>query len=158
MNLTERLEDERTTLQNRLDTLLTEGAECLVKDGEFIVTTFYLDSFEILLAQPFFDRQTGKLGRVTWWCCLREVHFEGGMQRSHLMHVKVFDWMDDRNLSVTTDDFQLIVSALEPREFDPQGYTILQEWQAFKQDNPWLDEVAAETRSDFMETARRAVE
>jgi len=157
MNLTERLEENRAALQTRLDRLLKDGAACLVKDQETTVTSFYLDAFEILLPQPFFDRHTGELRIVTWWCCLREIHFEDGMQRSHLMHVTEFDWIDDRNLLAMTDDFIHLISSLDPSEVDPEGGAIWSEWQAFRLSNPWLTEVVAEIRSEYFETARRAV-
>jgi len=57
MNLTDRFENERIDLQRRLDALLKDGAECLVKDGESIVTHLYVDGVEALLPQPYFDRQ-----------------------------------------------------------------------------------------------------
>lgn len=63
----------------KLDALLADCAECLVKDEGKIMTSFYIDGFELLLPQPFFDRQTGALTRVTWWCWFREILFEDGM-------------------------------------------------------------------------------
>jgi len=157
MNLTERLESERATIKSRLDALLRDGAACLIKDGDSIVTSFYLDGFEVLLPQPFFNRQTGELQSITWWCCLREIHFEDAMQRSHLMHVTKFDWIDDRNLLAVADDFTHTISAIDPKEVDPEGNAIWEEWQAFRRENPWLDEVAADIRSEYIETAKRAI-
>ena len=94
---------------------------------------------------------------LSWWCLLREIHFEGGMQRSHLLHVKSFEWLNDRNLRLKTDMHSLLISALDPPEIDPQGDAVWRKWQAFKQANLWLAEVAEEIRDDHLETARRAV-
>ena len=154
--ITERFESGRLELQARLDALLNDGAECLVKDGEIIVASFYIDGFEILLPQPFFDRQTGALNSVTWWCWFREFHFEGGMQRSHLIHLEVWEWLNERNLKLKTDDHELLIGALDPPDVDPQGNAIWEEWQKFKQANPWLEDVAADIRGDFLQTAKRA--
>lgn len=157
MNLTEKLESERETLQSRVDELLKDGSSCLVKDGDSIVTSYYLDALELLLPQPFFDRQSGELLKVTWWCVFREVHFEDAMQRSHLMHVTKFDWINDRNLLAVTDDFIHIISTLDPEEVDPDGSAVWREWQAFRRESPWLDDVAAEIRTEYLEIARRTV-
>ena len=153
----DRFESERRELQALLDTLLKDGAECLVKDEGTIVTSFYIDGFELLLPQPFFDRQTGALTSVTWWCWFREIHFEGGMQRSHLIHVRVWEWLNDRNLNLKTDDHELLIGSLDPPEVDPQGNAIWEEWQKFKQANLWLEDVATDLRRDFLQTTRRAI-
>ena len=100
---------------------------------------------------------TGELTNLSWWCLLREIHFEGGMQRSHLLHVKKFEWLNDRNLRLKTDHHTILISALDPPEVDPQGAAVWAEWQTFKRDNPWLEKVAAEIRDDHLKTARRAV-
>jgi hypothetical protein len=157
MNLTEHLESEQAVIQARLNALLKDGAACLVKDGDLIVTSFYLDTLEVLLPQPFFNRQSGELSKVTWWCCFREIHFEDAMQRSHLMHVTKFDWINERNLSAVTDDFTHLISAIDPAEVDPEGNAVWCEWIAFRRENPWLVEVAAEISSEYQETARRAI-
>ena len=155
--LSDSFESGRLELQFRLDTLLKAGAECLVKDGEAIITSFYIDGFELLLPQPFFDRQTGALTILTWWCWFREIHFEGGMQRSHLVHVKAWEWFNDRNLSLKTDDYELLIGSLDPPDVDPQGNAVLGEWLEFKQENPWLADVAAALQKDFLQTAKRAI-
>lgn len=157
MNLTDRFETERMDLQTQLDALLNDGAECLVKDGESIVTHFYVDGVETLLPQPFFDRLTGELVGVTWWCWLREVHFEAAMQRFHLLHAKRWEWLNEHNLNVQTEDHLLLISALEPPEIDERGNAVWQEWREFKRDNPWLVEAADKIRVGFMETAKRAI-
>jgi len=157
MNLTDQLETERTRLQSRIDALLADGAECLVKDGETIVTHFYVDGLEVLLPQPFFDRSSGELIGVTWWCWLREVHFEAAMQRSHLFHARTWEWHNDRNVSILTDDHTLLISALDPPEVDKGGNAVWQEWLKFKRDNPWLKEAVAELRETYMNIAKEAV-
>ena len=157
MTIPEQIETARQDLQQRMDALLADGAECLVKDGETLVTSFYIAGFELLLPQPFFDRQSGELSGLSWWCWFREIHFEGGMERSHLLHVKAFDWLNDRNLTLATDDYILLICSLDPPDIDPQGNAIWAEWQKFKQENPWLEDVAFDLRSAFLETARRAV-
>jgi len=155
--ITDRFESERLEVQARLDALLKDGAECLVKDEATIVTSFYIDGFELLLPQGYFDRQTGALTSVTWWCWFREVHFEGGMERSHLIHVRVWGWLNERNLKLKTDDYELLIGSLDPAEVDPHGNAVWGEWQAFRRNNAWLEEVATEIRSEYLETARRAV-
>lgn len=157
MNLRTQFESEQVALQAHLDAFLAGGAECLVKDGESIITHFYVDGVEALLPQPYFDRQTGKFSMLTWWCWLREVHFESAMQRSHLFHAKKWEWLNDRNLNIQSDDHTLLISALDPPEVDEGGNAVWQEWQVFKRDNTWLVEVAAEIRKGFIETARRAI-
>jgi hypothetical protein len=157
MNLKDRFEAERVKLQTRLDVLLKDGAECLVKDGDQIVTHFFVDGVEVLLAQPFFDRLTGKLVGLTWWCWLREVHFEAAMQRSHLLHAKTWEWLNDQNISIQTDDYSLLISALDPPEVDERGNVVWQEWQEFKRNNLWLEKAADEIRMGFIETAKRAI-
>ncbi len=157
MNIAEQFESERAALKARLGALLSGGAECLVKDGETIVTHFYVDGLEVLLPQPFFDRTSGALVGITWWCWLREVHFEAAMQRSHLFHAKRWEWLNDRNLSIETDDHSLLMSALDPPGVDKRGNTVWQEWQAFKRENDWLEEAAAELRVSCLDMARRAV-
>jgi len=157
MNLKEQFETEQVALQAQLDALLKDGAECLVKDGESIVTHFYVDGVEALLPQPYFDRQTGKLTMLTWWCWLREVHFEAAMQRSHLFHAKKWELHNDRNVSILTDDQTLLISALDPPEVDERGNAVWQEWLKFKRDNPWLKEAVAELRETYMNIAKEAV-
>ena len=157
MTTSEKIETARQELQQKMDALINDGAECLVKDGETIVTSFYLDAFELLLPQPFFDRQSGELTGLTWWCWFQEIHFEGSMERSHLLHVKAFDWLNDRNLTVVTDDYALLVCAIDPPNIDPQGNAVWSEWQKFRMDNPWLADVTDDLRSEFLDTAWRAI-
>lgn len=153
----DKVESEQREFQTRLDALLKNGAECLVKDGGTLVTSFYLDSFELLQPQLYFDRLTGELDHLIWWCWLREVHFEAAMQRSHLIHVKAWEWINDRNLNIETDDHTMLISALDPPEVDGRGNAVWKEWQAFKQDNPWLEAAVAELRETYMDMARRGV-
>lgn len=79
------------------------------------------------------------------------------MQRSHLIHVTVWEWINGRNLKIKTDDHELLLGSLDPPDVDPQGNAIWAEWKNFKLDNLWLEDVAADLREDFLLTARRAV-
>ena len=153
----EDIEQAKGNFQNKLDSLLKGGAECMVKDKDEIVTSFYLASFEVLKAVPFFSRSTGKVLRFTFWCWFQEVHFEAGMQRSHLIHAKLVEWLNDRNLLLKTDDYTLLISALDPPEVDPIGNDVYDEWRGFQTANPWLDKVTAEKREEFMDMVKRAI-
>lgn len=152
----ENIEQAKEEFQSRLNALLKEGAGCMVKDGDEIVTSFYLASFEVLKAVPFFSRSTGKVLRFTFWCWIQEVHFEAGMQRSHLVHAKQVEWLNDRNLRLKTDEYTLLISALDPPEVDPVGNEIYNEWREFQAANPWLDKITAEQREGYMDMVRRA--
>ena len=152
----ETIELAQGEFQNKLDALLKDGAGCTVSDGDEIVTSFYLASFEVLKAVPFFSRSTGEALRFTFWCWMQEVHFEAGMQRSHLIHAKQVEWLNDRNLKLKTDDLTLLISALDPPDVDPVGNDIYDEWRGFQAANPWLEKVTVEQREQFTDMARRA--
>ena len=144
-------------LQNRMNKLLQDGAECRIMDGQELVTAFYLALFEVLKAVPFFSRKTAKVLRFTFWCWFQEVHFEAGMNKSHLILVKELNWLNDRNMEVTTDDYRILVSAIDPPEIDPESNSIYDEWKTFQDANPWLREVTDQQRMEFIDMAKRAV-
>jgi len=148
------IEQAQSEFQTKLDTLLKDGAECMVKDGDEVVTSFYLASFEVLKVVPFFSRSTGEVMRFTFWCWFQEVHFEAGMQRSHLIHAKQIEWLNDRNLQLKTDDYTFLISALDPPDVDPIGNDIYEEWLAFQTANPWLDKITAEQKEEFLDMVR----
>ena len=128
----------------------------MVMDGDEVVTSFYLASFEVLKAVPYFSRSTGKVLRFTFWYWMQEVHFEAGMQRSHLIHAKQIEWLNDRNLQLKTDDYTFLISALDPPDVDLIGNEVYNEWREFWEANPWLEKVTAEQREEFIDMARRA--
>ena len=144
-------------LQARMSTLLQDGAECRIIEGQELVTSFYLASFEVLQAVPFFSRSTGKVLRFTFWCWFQEVHFEAGMNKSHLILIKGLDWFNDRNLVITTDDYRILVSAIDPPEIDPEANSIYDEWKSFQDANPWLEEITDQQREEFLDMVKRAV-
>jgi len=150
------IEHTQREFQDKLDALLKDGAGCMVSDGDDIVTSFYLASFEALKAVPFFSRSTGKVLRFTFWCWMQEVHFEAGMQRSHLIHAKQVEWLNDRNLQLKTDDYTFLISALDPPEIDLIGNDVYDEWREFQEANPWLEKVTTEQREDFLDMVKRA--
>ena len=152
----ENIEQAQGEFQTKLDALLKDGAGCLISDGNEVVTSFYLASFEVLKAVPFFSRSTGGVLRFTFWCWFQEIHFEAGMQRSHLIHAKQVQWLNDRNLQLKTDDYTLLISALDPSEVDPIGNDVYDEWRGFQAANPWLEKITTEQREEFMDMARRA--
>ncbi|MBC8465773.1 hypothetical protein H8D57_01990 [bacterium] len=127
-------------LQNRLNKLLLVGAECRIIDGQELVTSFYIASFEVLQAVPFFSRSTGKVLRFTFWCWFQEVHFEAGMNKSHLILVKGLNWLNARNLEIITEDYRIQINAIDPPEIDPEAISIYDEWRSFQEANPWLEE------------------
>ena len=153
----ENIEQASVEFQNRMDALLKDGAGCMVLDGDEVVTSFYLASFEVLKAVPFFSRSTGDVLRFTFWCWMQEIHFEAGMQRSHLIHAKQVEWLNDRNLKLKTDDYSLLISAIDPTEVDPIGNDVYDEWRGFQAANPWLEQITTEQREEFMDMARRSV-
>jgi len=144
-------------LQNRIDRLLQDGAECRLMDGQELVTSFYLASFEVLQAVPFFSRSTGKVMRFTFWCWIQEVHFEAGMNMSHLILANELKWFNDRNLEVTTDDYRILISAIDPPEVDPEVNSIYEEWKSFQDANSWLKEITNQQREEFLDMVKRAV-
>ena len=96
----EKIIQAQEELQTRIDKFLADGAECRIVDGQELVTSFYLVSFEVMKAVPFFSRRTGKVMRFTFWCWFQEVHFEVGMNKSHLILVKELELLNDRNLKI----------------------------------------------------------
>ncbi len=143
-------------LQARMDKLLLDGAECRIMDGKEFVTSLYLASFEVLKAVPYFSRSTGKVLRFAYWCWFQELHFEGGMNRSHLIQVKDIEWLNDRNLQIVTDDYKILISAIDPPEVDPDANAAFIEWKLFQETNPWLNEIADRQREEFTEMVRRS--
>ena len=144
-------------LQDRLNNLVHDGAQCRIMDGKEFVTSFYLASFEVLQAVPFFSRKTGKVLRFTFWCWFQEVHFEAGMNMSHLILVNELNWLNARNLEIITEDYRILISAIDPSEIDPEANSIYDEWKSFKDANPWLAEITNQQRAEFIDMVRRTV-
>ncbi len=144
-------------LKNRMNKLLLDGAECRIIDGQELVTSFYLVSFEVLQAVPFFSRKSGKVLRFTFWCWFQEVHFEAGMNKSHLIQVKELNWINDRNLEIVTEDYRILISAIDPPEIDPEANSIYEEWKSFQDANPWLEEITNQQRAEFQDIVKRVV-
>ena len=153
----EEITQAQEELQTRMNKLIQDGAECRIMDGQELVTSFYLASFEVLQAVPFFSRKTWKAQRFTFWCWFQEVHFEAGMNRSHLIQVKELNWLNDRNLEITTDDFRILISAIDPPEVDQDANVVYEEWMLFQDANPWLKEITNQQRDEFMDMVTRAV-
>ena len=153
----EKIIQAQEELQTRIDKLLLDGAECRIMDGKELVTSFYLASFEVLKAVPFFSRATGKVLRFTYWCWFQEIHFEAGVNRSHLIQVNEVDWLNDRNLQITTDDYRILISAIDPSEVDPAAYEVFKEWKEFQEANPWLSKITSQQREEFLVMVKRAV-
>ncbi|MDP8237867.1 MAG: hypothetical protein P9X24_02145 [Candidatus Hatepunaea meridiana] len=143
--------------QIRTNKLLQDGAECRIMDGKELVTSFYLASFEVLKAVPFISRSTGKVLRFTYWCWFQEVHFEAGMNRSHLVIIKDVEWLNDRNLQIVTDDYRILICVIDPPEVDPDANEVYKEWKAFQKTNPWLSEITDQQREEFLDMVRRAI-
>lgn len=144
-------------LQKRIDKFLTDGAECRIMDGNELVTSFYLASFEVLKAVPFFSRVTGKVQRFIYWCWFQEIHFEAGMNRSHLIQVNKIELLNDRNFQIITDDYRILISAIDPSEVDPVAYVVFKEWKEFQEANPWLSKISSKQREEFLVMLKRAV-
>jgi len=144
-------------LQTRLNTLLQEGAKCRIMDGKELVTSFYLASFEVLKAVPFFSRKTGRVLQFTFWCWFQEIHFETGMNRSHLLLIKDIEWLNDHNIVIVTDDYRILISAIDPPEVDPAAYEVFKEWKEFQEANPWLSEITSQQREEFLDMVKRTV-
>jgi hypothetical protein len=143
--------------QNRIDKLMAIGAQCRIMDGQELVTSFYLASFEGLSAVPFFSRSTGKVLKYTFWCWFQEVHFEAGMNKSHLILVKELEWLNDRNLEIITEDYRILISAIDPPEVDPDANNVYEEWKAFQMTNSWLKDIMDQQRVEFLDMVKRAV-
>jgi len=143
-------------LQIRINKLLQDGAECRIMDGQELVTTFYLASFEVLKAVPFFSRKTGRVLRFTFWCWFQEIHFEAGMNRSHLILIKGVEWLNDRNFQIMTDDYRILICAIDPPEVDPDAYEVFKEWKEFQEVNPWLSEITSQQREEFLDVVMRS--
>jgi len=157
MNMKEKILQAQEEFQSRIDNFLADGAECRIMDGQELVTSFYLASFEVLSAVPFFSRSTGKVLRFTFWCWFQEVHFEAGMNKSHLILVKELEWLNDRNLQIVTDDYKMLISAIDPPEVDPDANTVYAEWKSFQKANPWLNDITDQQRVEFLDMVKRAV-
>jgi len=144
-------------LQNRMNKLLQDGAECRILDGEELVTSFYMASFEVLQAVPFFSRSTGKVLRFAFWCWFQEVHFEAAMNKSHLILVNELNWLNARNLEIITEDYRILISAIDPPEIDPEANSISDEWKSFQDANPWLKKITNQQREELLDMVKRAV-
>ncbi len=144
-------------LQTQLNRILLEGAECRIMDGKELVTSFYLASFEVIKAVPFFSRVTGKVLQFNYWCWFQEIHFEAGMNRSHLVLIKDIEWFNDRNLKMVTDDYRILISEIDPPEVDPDAYEVYKEWKSFQEANPWLHEITDQQREEFIDVVKRSV-
>ena len=79
------------------------------------------------------------------------------MNKSHLILVKEVKWLNDRNLEVTTDDYQILISAIDPPEVDPDANAVYKEWQAFQKVNLWLNDIIDQQRAEFLEMVKRAI-
>ena len=157
MKMKEEILQAQEEFQNRINKLMADGAECRIMDVQELVTSFYLASFEVLNAVPFFSRATGKVLRFTFWCWFQEVHFEAGMNKSHLILVKELEWLNDRNLEITTDDYKILISAIDPPEVDPDANNVYEEWQVFQKTNTWLNDITDQQRVEFLDMVKRAV-
>jgi len=144
-------------LQNRLINLLQDGSECRIMDGQELVTSFYLASFEVLQAVPFFSRKTGKVLRFTFWCWFQEIHFEASMNKSHLILVKELKWFNDRNLEMLTEDYTILISAIDPPDIDSEANSIYDEWKSFQAANPWLEDITNQQREEFLDMVKRMI-
>jgi len=153
----EEITQAQAELQTRMNKLIQEGAECRIMDGQELVTSFYLASFDVLQTVPFFSRKTGKVLRFTFWCWFQEVHFEAGMNMSHLILINELNWLNDRNLKITTDDYRILISAIDPPEVDPDARSIYDEWKSFQDANPWLHEITNQQRDEFLDMVKRAI-
>jgi len=157
MNMKEEILQAQEEFKNRINKLLADDAECRIKDGQELVTSFYLASFEVLSAVPFFSRATGKVLRFTFWCWFQEVHFEAGMNKSHLILVNELNWLNDRNLEIITEDHTILISAIDPPEVDPGANVVYQEWKSFQEANPWLNDITDQQRDEFLDMVKREV-
>jgi len=155
--LKETIVQAQEELQNRMNKLLQDGAQCRIMDGKEFVTSFYIASFEILQAVPFFSRSTGKVLRFTFWCWFQEVHFETAMNKSHQIQAKELNWINDRNLEIVTQDNRILISAIDPPEVEPEANSIYDEWKSFQETNPWLEEITNQQREEFIDMVKRAI-
>ena len=157
MNMKEEILQAQDELQTRMNLLLQDGAECRIMDGQELVTSFYMASFEVLSAVPFFSRATGKVLRFSFWCWFQEVHFEAGMNKSHLILFKELNWLNERNLEIVTEDYTILISAIDPPEVDPDANAVYEEWYSFQETNPWLNDITDQQRAEFLEMVKRAI-
>ncbi|MBC8465644.1 hypothetical protein H8D57_01325 [bacterium] len=79
------------------------------------------------------------------------------MNRSHLIQVKQFDWINNRNLQILTNDYKITISAIDPPEVDPDANAAFKEWKVFQEVNPWLTEITDRQREEFTEMVRSSV-
>jgi len=157
MKMKEEILQAQEELQTRIKKLLADGAECRIMDGQKLVTSFYLASFEVLMAVPYFSRSTGKVLRFTFWCWFQEMHFEAGMNKSHLILAKELNWLNDRNLEIITEDHTILISAIDPPEVDPDAHVVYKEWKSFQKTNPWLNDITDQQRDEFLNMVKREV-
>jgi len=153
----EEITQAREDFQTRIDKFFADGAECRIMDGKELVTSFYLTAFEVLKAVPFLSHATGKVLRFTYWCWFQEVHFEAGMNRSHLVLIKEIEWLNDRNFQIMTDDYRILICAIDPPEVDPDAYEVFNEWKEFQEVSPWLSEITDQQREEFVDMIKRAI-
>jgi len=106
---------------------------------------------------PFFSRSTGKVLRFTFWCWFQEVHFEAGMNKSHLILAKEVNWLNELNLEIVTEDYRALISTIDPPEIDPEANSIYDEWKSFQETNPWLRGITYQQKEEFLDMVKRAV-
>jgi len=153
----EKIRQAQEELQTRIDKFLTDCTKCRITDGKELVTSFYLASFEVLKAVPFFSRKTGRVLRFNYWCWFQEVHFEAGMNRSHLILIKESEWLNERNIEIITDGYKILISAIDPPEVDLDANEVFKEWKSFQEANPWLNEITNQLREEFQDMVKRAI-
>ena len=151
------IERARIDFQRKMDDLKKNGAVCHVEDerGES-VTLFYLASFEVFKAIPFFNRTTGKIEGYSYWVFFMPVHFENGMQYAHLFRMRKVHWYDDRNVAMINEDgWKHLISAIDPPEVDPVSNEVFAEWRAYLKTNPKVAELAGFRRREYWDIMLR---
>ena len=78
------------------------------------------------------------------------------MQRSHLFQARQVEWFNDRNLQLKTEEYNFLISALDPPDVDPIGNDVYIEWRIFQDANSWLENVTMEQREEFLDMIKRA--
>ena len=79
------------------------------------------------------------------------------MNKSHLILVKELEWLNDRNLEIITEDYMILMSAIDPPEVDPDANNVYEEWKLFQGANLWLSDIADQQRTEFLDMVKRAV-
>ena len=79
------------------------------------------------------------------------------MNRSHFILVKELNWLNDRNLEINTDEYRILISAIDPPEVDPDANAVYEEWKLFQRANPWLNDITDQQRVEFLDMVKRAV-